>query len=64
MNSSSAAPALPPLTPCIGICRIDDDGYCAGCHRSLAEIAVWGSLDDSERERVMQTLDERAEQRG
>jgi predicted Fe-S protein YdhL (DUF1289 family) len=38
-----------PVTPCIGICRMDEDGLCVGCRRTLAEIARWGSMDDEER---------------
>jgi predicted Fe-S protein YdhL (DUF1289 family) len=38
-----------PVTPCIGICRMDEYGLCVGCRRTLAEIARWGSMDDEER---------------
>lgn len=40
-------------SPCIGLCRIGDDGLCEGCLRSLAEIAGWSSLDDARRLRLM-----------
>lgn len=63
MNSPLDTSGLPPLTPCIGVCRLDDDGYCVGCHRSMAEIAAWSSMDDAGRQRVMQVLDDRAERR-
>lgn len=39
----------PPLTPCIGICRMDETGLCIGCRRTLDEIARWGTLSDEER---------------
>lgn len=42
-----------PLTPCVGICRLDEKGYCVGCRRSLDEIARWGTLSDAERLRCM-----------
>ncbi len=45
--------AAPPLTPCIGICRMDDDGLCIGCRRTLSEIAQWGTLSDAGRLRCM-----------
>ena len=32
------------LSPCIGICHIDDDGLCAGCLRTGDEIAAWSSI--------------------
>lgn len=40
-----------PVTPCIGICRMDAEGLCVGCRRTLPEIARWGTMDDHERRR-------------
>jgi predicted Fe-S protein YdhL (DUF1289 family) len=35
-------------SPCINVCRIDPaSGVCAGCRRSLDEIAAWSRLDDA-----------------
>ena len=37
-------------SPCSGVCRIDErHGLCAGCLRSLDEIAAWPTLDDPAR---------------
>lgn len=33
-------------SPCIGACAIGSDGVCAGCLRTLDEIAEWGSATD------------------
>ncbi|HVU81024.1 MAG TPA: DUF1289 domain-containing protein, partial [Rhodanobacteraceae bacterium] len=33
-----------PVSPCIGVCRMDADGLCIGCRRTLAEIARWGTM--------------------
>ncbi len=44
----------PILTPCIGICVLDASGFCQGCHRSIDEIAHWGSLSETERAHLMQ----------
>jgi hypothetical protein len=42
--SAPASAAVP--SPCTGVCRIDPhDGLCAGCLRSLDEIAAWPALD-------------------
>lgn len=50
MSSEFRGPQLQaPVTPCIGICRMDADGLCVGCRRTLAEIARWGSMEDQER---------------
>lgn len=42
-----------PLTPCIGVCRLDADGLCLGCRRTGAEIAAWRDMSDEERLRYM-----------
>lgn len=44
------------LSPCIGVCSLNDDGLCDGCHRSNAEIARWPYMDDDERLRMMETV--------
>lgn len=41
------------LTPCVGVCRLDDRGLCVGCRRSLGEIAAWRDLPDTERLHLM-----------
>ena len=42
-----------PVSPCVGVCRMDADGLCIGCRRTLAEIARWGTLSNDERRRLM-----------
>ena len=44
------------LSPCVGICEMRDDGLCAGCLRTLDEIARWGTLGDDERLRLMESV--------
>jgi uncharacterized protein len=44
------------LTPCIGVCTIDPDGYCDGCFRSGDEIADWLSMDDTQRLHMMNVV--------
>ena len=52
-------------SPCIKVCVMDFElGLCKGCYRSMEEIERWGSMSDSERERVLAILDERKEQLG
>lgn len=52
------------LSPCIGICSIDDDGLCGGCHRTGDEIAHWPMMNDDVRLRMMEdVLPRRAEAR-
>ncbi len=53
------------LSPCIGICTIEDDGLCAGCHRTGTEIAQWLTMNDDARLRMMdEVLPQRAAHRG
>lgn len=59
MSTARAAPAAATgvvLTPCVGICSLDADGYCEGCLRSVDEIARWSQLPDAERRRIMDEL--------
>lgn len=44
------------LSPCTGVCTLDEDGYCHGCLRSNAEIARWLQMDDDERLRLMEVV--------
>ncbi len=47
-------------SPCIDVCRIDPaTGWCEGCRRSLEEIAAWGTLDATQRQRVLDALQSR-----
>jgi predicted Fe-S protein YdhL (DUF1289 family) len=47
-------------TPCLGICLMNPvDGLCAGCARSLDEIARWASMSDAERRAIMDVLPDR-----
>jgi predicted Fe-S protein YdhL (DUF1289 family) len=48
-------------SPCIGVCRIDAaTGWCAGCLRTLDEIAAWSTLDDEARRRIWDAIRRRA----
>jgi predicted Fe-S protein YdhL (DUF1289 family) len=47
----------PMETPCIKVCVIDAASRaCAGCNRTLAEIAGWSAMTDHERRRIMREL--------
>ena len=51
------------LTPCIGICRLDEAGLCVGCLRNGQEIAAWSLMSDDARLQVMETLVRRRDMR-
>ena len=56
-QSSSAAPS-----PCINVCQMEQSsGWCLGCHRTLAEIAAWGSASEIEKRRIWQAINRRRE---
>ena len=44
------------LSPCIGVCMLDDEGQSMGCYRSSAEIARWLQMGDDERLHLMETV--------
>ncbi len=47
-------------TPCIAVCFIDPQtDLCAGCGRTLPEIARWHRIDTAERLAIMATLPQR-----
>jgi predicted Fe-S protein YdhL (DUF1289 family) len=51
---------MPIQSPCNKICTIDAaSGLCAGCGRTLDEIARWTALSDGERVRIMAELPRR-----
>jgi predicted Fe-S protein YdhL (DUF1289 family) len=49
------------MSPCIGICMIDPQGsgLCLGCKRTVEEIGRWMTLDDAERQRILNELPNR-----
>ena len=59
---SDPAQQLAPIeSPCISVCRLDEQGRCMGCFRTSSEIAGWLSMTDDERRAVIDELPERAE---
>ncbi|TGG92032.1 DUF1289 domain-containing protein [Natronospirillum operosum] len=48
----SVAGTAAQVSPCIGICSVTvGDTVCRGCFRTLDDIACWGQLDDTKRQR-------------
>jgi len=47
-------------SPCIKVCRMDPHtGLCAGCYRSLDEIAEWGAAGDECRRLILAAVAQR-----
>ena len=52
----------PVPSPCISVCRMDAaTGLCAGCLRTLDEIARWRSMDEAARRALWRELVRRTE---
>ena len=52
-------------TPCIAVCMMDPrTNLCFGCGRTLAEIARWHRMENTERLAVMAELPSRMEDAG
>lgn len=52
-------------SPCTGVCIIDaETGLCAGCYRTLDEIAGWIDLPDQRKRTVLAALATRRVQFG
>lgn len=44
-------------SPCIDVCAMDaKSGLCAGCGRTLDEIAGWGAMEEARRHEIMAAL--------
>ena len=54
----TAAAGVP--SPCVSICQMDQaTGLCAGCLRTLDEIASWSVMTDTQKRAVLAVLPER-----
>ncbi|HET7674906.1 MAG TPA: DUF1289 domain-containing protein [Gammaproteobacteria bacterium] len=53
-----------PPSPCVGVCTLDDDEICIGCHRHVSEIQRWPFMSADEQWEVVRALPERARERG
>jgi len=54
-SSVAAVPGV--ASPCTSVCTIDQaSGLCAGCFRTLDEIAGWIRLSDEEKRAVLSAL--------
>jgi predicted Fe-S protein YdhL (DUF1289 family) len=51
-------------SPCTSVCTIDAaTGWCAGCMRTIDEIAAWGGLDNAAKRAVWKRLPARRAER-
>jgi uncharacterized protein len=43
-------------SPCIDVCRLDAQGLCVGCRRTLDEIAEWPRANEARRREILRAL--------
>ena len=46
-------------SPCIGICEVNNRGYCKGCYRSREERFYWHQLSDGDKSKVIRLCQRR-----
>jgi predicted Fe-S protein YdhL (DUF1289 family) len=55
MVGAPLIPAAAP-SPCIDICRLDSQGLCVGCRRTLDEITEWPGASEARRREILRGL--------
>jgi predicted Fe-S protein YdhL (DUF1289 family) len=46
-------------SPCVNVCQLGDNNVCLGCWRSLEEIGDWSYASSDERQRIIETAQQR-----
>ena len=59
MVSASSSKVEEVVSPCMGVCVLDDDDMCIGCYRTCGEIASWAAANNAERQTILDRVDER-----
>jgi predicted Fe-S protein YdhL (DUF1289 family) len=49
-------------SPCIGLCRLDENRVCIGCQRTDFEIQSWMFADDKEKLKILESVEKRKNQ--
>jgi predicted Fe-S protein YdhL (DUF1289 family) len=58
-NLSATSLDVPIASPCVDICRLDAQGLCVGCRRTIGEIAEWSRASDARRREILSELERR-----
>jgi uncharacterized protein len=59
-EGSGLAQGAAVASPCVNICRLDAQGLCVGCRRTLGEIAEWSRASDARRLEILRALPTRS----
>jgi uncharacterized protein len=46
-------------SPCVDICRLDAQGLCVGCRRTIEEITEWSRASEARRREILRELERR-----
>jgi predicted Fe-S protein YdhL (DUF1289 family) len=46
-------------SPCVDICRLDTQGICVGCRRTIDEIMEWPRASEARRREILRELAQR-----
>ena len=44
------------VSPCVGICALNEKDICIGCYRTGLEISAWGEMDDDEKLSILELV--------
>ncbi|MGA8134370.1 MULTISPECIES: DUF1289 domain-containing protein [Pseudomonas] len=57
---SNVSPAVP--SPCVSLCRLDEQKICIGCFRHVEDIRDWRAADDARRREICEQARQRQAQ--
>ena len=61
LKPADVAPKPPAVaSPCVDICRLDAQGLCVGCRRTIEEITEWSRASEARRREILRNVSERA----
>lgn len=40
-------------SPCVALCKLDENEICQGCHRTIDEILSWSTASDCEKKQII-----------
>jgi hypothetical protein len=43
-------------SPCVDICRLDAQGLCVGCRRTIEEISEWSRASEARRREILRDV--------
>ncbi len=60
---TTTIPRGAPISPCIAVCALDEEGLCRGCLRTVSEITQWTRLSAPQQWAVITACAQRARAR-